>query len=70
MSKSDYVCCDVCDCKCIYDGDWKIRNADTGDRAQEAMKGGKLYYSCLCGDCYAKQQEFEQKAAQGEETLK
>lgn len=65
MAKADYVTCDVCDCKCIYDGDWTIRDAGSGDRMQGAMKGGKFTYSCICGECLAKQEQA--RAAAGEE---
>lgn len=26
MAKGDYICCDVCDCKVIYDGGWGTRD--------------------------------------------
>jgi hypothetical protein len=26
MAKADYICCDKCNCKIIYDGHWNARN--------------------------------------------
>lgn len=26
MAKADYICCDVCNCKVIYDGSWGTRD--------------------------------------------
>lgn len=42
MAKSDYICCDKCDGKVVYDGDWEIR--DGAERG--ACEIGALCQSC------------------------
>ena len=41
MAKADYIRCDVCDCKVIYDGSWGTRDNWTEDE----------WPTVICGDC-------------------
>ena len=46
MAKSDYICCDICNCKVIYDGNWIAR--DNWETSGE-------WPTVICHDCAKKQ---------------